>query len=1803
MTPAPIQAPPQPQAQPATPTWWDVASSIPQDAPDEAYDGAREMFFQRYVLPGALKQGYDSELTRQNFMNATVRPGHTNWPRTQVVAKEAASAFMSPILGMTGARTDQSAIDASAQDAVVAARRQGVWTPPYQFAGQALGMAPYFAGGEALAGPALGALAGTEAASVAPLVEASRALSVGAIQGAYEAAKAPDHQRASAFGQGMVAGTALGAGWEALGGIAGAVRDVHGVSPDEAQAVEAVAKGKATPKQEAQATSAVVNSSGDVAQTVQQTVAQNIQAANKVGMPKNVVVDDVAEAPPIVKPASPISKITPDVPRVKIQMIGADGKPYTLGGGKGLTITDLNNTLELISNHLSNGAQIVGLGGTRKGVQQFMNMVADAGAPDEISVPLRAISRGVDPPKPSTVKTPLQQPKPFAPAKTVQDWLQTNPNADYNDIAQKFQMPDASANKVYDWWQDKQSALDEPARASLNAVINARDSLYHFTDLAGLEGIIRTGKIKQGGNDYPEQWENPTWTGQGVSLARSPESQITTYKNIGIVLDRSKLPRSVSRVEGLDDQPFGDRPSQYSPGANYEFEERLPPGIEVSTGAIKGLIGYSTRLDPGLGDRIASYANQLGVPYKVFANESELAKYRAVLSRLPESQRWAVSSTDIPKYDNFAQLPSGEILDKATGEVFPDIKAATQPLPVPDRNVYGMVRGSSDVPLSLKGRQQVQDLGQAIRDKGSLDELHTADLTRHKQTASALLERNPLTVPSTPNPELRSWALGGLEGQEHTPAISREINRLVENPSETPAGLGRGSTSLGESFGSFADRIISNVADKAKQVAENPGKKIGIVTSSRDIGVIKSWLGADGDASKFSEIMKRSHENPGDVYRIGPDEYGAWGIRQVNMDSESQLPGGVYLIRHGETPWNASARQLSVKQTPIGLRMVGSNPMLREGGGEGLTIGTTRLYNDVTDRGVIAHERYHGLTGGLDMHTDVMHLMDDPITDQLYRKGFDPMSQLSYGDDPYIWREEVYAHSLDAIRTGNAQKIQDFVEADTDHETYMQWFRDRTQDHLDIAAEKPDSIYKRAYERSLNDANNRATRYLDDINNYYSQSGRQLGLRDGDYTITDSDGARTTYPSRESALRALDEHHEPLSAPELVGLDSLPDNVPRFARSIRPPDGNRPTGGDPTEPALSGVRPARGRLDLLSAFIRPFHSWLAGVAERNNWPELYDAFRAVDDAQVEFNNFTRPYVAEIKDTLAKAPGERQKDYYTWFATPEARRLGVEQKLLFKPEEVEMLKGVQEKILDPLANEFNGVSLNDYVNKVLPQVARAGDVWKAFPDSKTDSFMVRKLKMGQVDPDEENLLHLVAHYLQFGAKNKFVDPALDAASDEVYSKVPVELEGRDKPIKIPRAGNLLPILSRHLDALRGKPDYTNEIVKGVMEGAANGINAGLEKVNSLLPKSMQIPKITELSEDPLGKFTLFQYAGTLGLKPATLIRDSLQYFITSYPIMGNYAFTGLKKVFPTLKMGSGEAKNLWDTARQYGALIEKSDLSSLYAASEDESAHIGEHSAENFAKWTLGMIQFSHNANRLAAFWGHDAQVYDALDRFRSTQDLGKFNRQSGMWFLDKPLMEKFNHELQTLGPEDETDFTHRVAAKLVEASQWNMRRGAQPMLYDYSLGRLFGQYGTWPLNYIDYARRFAAASDKGAAMQGLTRLVLAHGAILAAGQATGIDSGRWVFTQPAADWQGGPMFQMMLDMPKALDFDTAEGTEARHSIREEFFPGMVPGGVEAERLYEALATNDPDFWPQVLGFHVMQSSDYNRGLHSLFPKP
>lgn len=945
----------------------------------------------------------------------------------------------------------------------------------------------------------------------------------------------------------------------------------------------------------------------------------------------------------------------------------------------------------------------------------------------------------------------------------------------------------------------------------------------------------------------------------------------------------------------------------------------------------------------------------------------------------------------------------------------------------------------------------------------------------------------------------------------------------------------------------------------------NPLRTLGDVKAPETVPASAESLAAEARASISPD--RRFAVNPTDI---------------PTYDNFVQLPNGEVMNRatgqvHSNLQEASSPTPLQYKDTPLSRRYVGESDLTPEGV-DAMTVeypGQEKpaiFYRDNPTKATIFHENLHGHFGALNMHGIVQDVMDDSMADQIFHAGFAPVAKDLYGEDPYIWREEVYAHGADAIRTANEEKINSFAEADDGKDHYLNWMAEKTNQLLDHIASKDDSLHKRAAERRLSSVLTRSTNSLADIQTTFSQASETLDFAHGQYALKTQNKA-TLYASREEALQALEAQGEPLNSPELIPTDRLLDGTPRYARSVKPmSSGERPNSTDPADPTLNSGnegRQARGGLQLASRFFRPFNDWVATVSQKNSWPELWDAFHPLDGAQVAFNNTVRPYFEELKATLGTLPESRQKDFMKVFAHPEDDF--IKQELHWTSADQAMLDRVQTNVFDPLKSEFGtALGLEDYVRSrfLIPK----------------DNFMMKRLARGSIDPNEENLAKLAAKYLEFGAFDKHVTPAIDAAEEVIKEQMPgskggAAYQGRHRDL---RAGSLYPLLQRHIDYLRGQPDYTQEIVKGAMEGAVELINKGLSKLGFE-------KQISRIDEDPLGKYTLFMYAGALAMKPATIVRDGLQLMLTTYPVAGKYTFRGLEKAFGMAT--KGEREKLWSIPQKYGALIERSDLKSLYDGSVagDEvgsTSHKLMANAEKMANWGMKSIQLTHNGNRLAAFWGHSEQVLDALDTFRATGDQSRFTRDSGLWFMSPSMREDFLREIPTLSKESHADFSYRAAKELTELSQWNFKRGANPGLYEYQLGRLFGQYGTWPLNYIEYGRRLATSGDGRSAGEAITRLALAHGAILAAGQSMGVDTGRWVFTGPMA-YEGGPLFNAVTSASSVAE-PGQTGRDARHDV-----VGLIPGldrAVEAKDLFEDITSGAEHSWLKILGFHAAREN-------------
>lgn len=216
-------------------------------------------------------------------------------------------------------------------------------------------------------------------------------------------------------------------------------------------------------------------------------------------------------------------------------------------------------------------------------------------------------------------------------------------------------------------------------------------------------------------------------------------------------------------------------------------------------------------------------------------------------------------------------------------------------------------RGNSDqVPLSDKGRDEIQDTAAKLAARGGIDKAIVSTSVRGQQTADAIQAAHP-PMQRMNDPNVESWPQGNLEGKP-AKLVKDQIRELVrDTPTVAPDGQGSASSRPGQSFTDWSRGYLSSIRGNAMQeLARDPSKKIGVITHSMGSKLVKGWLAA-GHPDDFSikpDAMEEAAEPPGGVERLYPNEDGEWEMNPVDMDSEEPLDPGIYMIRHGMTPWN-----------------------------------------------------------------------------------------------------------------------------------------------------------------------------------------------------------------------------------------------------------------------------------------------------------------------------------------------------------------------------------------------------------------------------------------------------------------------------------------------------------------------------------------------------------------------------------------------------------------------------------------------------------------------------------------------------------------------------------------------------------------------------------------------------------------------------------------------------------------------------------------------------------------------------------
>lgn len=197
-----------------------------------------------------------------------------------------------------------------------------------------------------------------------------------------------------------------------------------------------------------------------------------------------------------------------------------------------------------------------------------------------------------------------------------------------------------------------------PEANDVHRLINARDSVFHATDLEGFKGILKQGEI------VSTLWQpisgKKTHPGPnlGVSVSRVPRISPKASKAITFVIDRRKMPKSRPLAERGYRKTNNEKSTFYgSHNPVFEFENRTY-NKPIPLSAVKGILidksAFQSEYRSGsinsvhdildIYDEIKSLTTQYNIPIRFLPSGRSQHSYRAGLRKLPTDQLWGAAA-------------------------------------------------------------------------------------------------------------------------------------------------------------------------------------------------------------------------------------------------------------------------------------------------------------------------------------------------------------------------------------------------------------------------------------------------------------------------------------------------------------------------------------------------------------------------------------------------------------------------------------------------------------------------------------------------------------------------------------------------------------------------------------------------------------------------------------------------------------------------------------------------------------------------------------------------------------------------------------------------------------------------------------------------------------------------------------------------------------------------------------------------------------------------------------------------------
>lgn len=946
-----------------------------------------------------------------------------------------------------------------------------------------------------------------------------------------------------------------------------------------------------------------------------------------------------------------------------------------------------------------------------------------------------------------------------------------------------------------------------------------------------------------------------------------------------------------------------------------------------------------------------------------------------------------------------------------------------------------------------------------------------------------------------------------------------------------------------------------------------------MVARARELGL------SEAEVNRLQEISEKEPSRAGLPRYEGKPPQPMFNI--IIPESEEmmleQSPEGPREISLGVTPRRFGLQvPLPLMQRAIpGSRGITVPPMELDQALERLGIPPTGLktgvlpsvvYEGNPHRSVVYHEglhvdKYH-VPGGAEILQGEGNAAADSIANGL--KKF-----RSYTNQPEgSMREEAFVHAATAIRTGDAHYLSDLTKMDGTLEDVFAMVTDRAERLLEATKSGIDSAPSRILQRKMQDLllrtsperswemQNQTMKYLGD--SWYDPEAKVWKFK------SHGQVAEETYQSYKELIDSQASHDGSEWAPS--------HTLWAEARGVRGPF--TPRGGGPTGDNIAMDTPPNTRwkgLSSITGWFRPMGPWVASIdtdinnalSKFNRRLPIYDRWKDVDEAYRSGDQWLQNNYDEAAKLL-EGLGKKQNDYFNVLVTdpkhwPEmAKQLNLGEKDIQRITQIDNWLG---KLRDD-----TGILVKNYLRDEFPRLRGFGyNTERVYGSLKKEpaqmSTFERLITEGKIDPRSTHIGSFMDTMLREGFSKKFTDKPLKELEKLVGQKA------KDGSYVL---GNLRHPLENYTKYMRGIPDATGQIMNQTVADFTKYLGEKAKVMNKNLPSYAQLPTEFAYPKALINKLLVWSYAAGLGLRASIPIRDAMQVFSTAMPVLGPKRFmVGLMK---------GLSKEGWEFSDASGALLKKRNIGDLYGDLFNElPAGASTDRVTKLANRLLAPSRWGHNVTRNIAFNGEYASALEGVQGYRAGRvtidELVKDH--TSLWFNDKPVVERIIGQLHDTGFSDE-EIAKNIALETIDLTLWPYRRGTQPSILRTGMGRVFGQFGMWPMNYGDFLRRgaqkFTEYPDKALGMTALW--AASNYAAVSSMNAIGADAGKWFWFSPAAI-DMSPHLKFVEDLG-AMWKDSQDGREARRRVIE--YPlSFFPTSVEMRNISKALESDEEPF--------------------------